>query len=248
MFRRVLILLCVFVGAGPGCANPPRFVKNSDRLSRWFYRPPNSPHIYSDRIFFEISRKWKGPETNALGEVRYVHPKGRAFIIAAWYANGSADWMPPVKYRQYMREQGTVSDSHMLEEIVVSSRTASRAVFTDIEYDPERVLGAKSKSTRIEIVMVPDAAGLYVFRYESSTRLFRRYRRVFAEVLKTAILADTATERTRAEEGQEFSFGKFGGGKKGSVLEERKKIIMIELEKEKEKKKRRKQRKFLGIF
>jgi hypothetical protein len=191
---KALILLAVFLlGAGAvGCANPPRFVKRTPVL-RLIYRPWGKPFLDHPQFSFYVKRDWDGPETIDSG-VRFREPKRRAWVSVQFLMPTSPDYRRPNEFRQYMREQGTIGDAHVLSEVEVSSRTASVARFTTYNYSPEFLLGEKVDVLYTEMIMVPDPAGLYLLKYEAQKDRFFKYYRVQKELLRTMTLATPKEE------------------------------------------------------
>src|SRR5688500_17037078 len=124
----VLLLLPLLLAAA--CANPPRFVKRAPVL-RLLHRPPTMPYLGDPRFSFELPRKWRGPQT-APGSVRFLAPDGAASITLSFFAPGDKGYLRPEAFRQRMREQGLVSDSHLLYRVEVASRTADAVRFSAV--------------------------------------------------------------------------------------------------------------------
>lgn len=188
----VLSLLTAAAFGGAGCANPPRFVKRTPGL-RLLYRPWSKPFLDHPQFSFYIKSDWEGPQS-VDGGVRFVDPRGRAWISVVFLMPNMEGYKPLSDYRQYMREQGTIGDSHVLSEIQISSRTASVARFTTYDYSPEFLLGEVVNVLYTELVLVPDPAGIYVIRYEAPKESFFRFYRVQASMLQTMTLATPREE------------------------------------------------------
>lgn len=184
-----MAVLCVL----PAACSRPRFIRKVPGL-RVFYRPWASPYLEHPRFSFEIKRSWKGPEP-AVGGPIFTEPKGRAAVSVAFHAQGEPGYKPPTAYRQHMREQGAVHDSHILTELLISSRTASRAVYTSYRYHPEYLLGEQVQTRMTDHIMIPDEEGIYVVRYEADRRHFFRFHHVLERMLKTLVLLEPRKKR-----------------------------------------------------
>lgn len=178
-----------------GCANPPRFVKRTPVL-RLLYRPWSKPFLDHPQFSFYIKRDWKGPDS-VDGGVRFVDPKDRAWISIRFLLPNAEDYKTPNRYRQYMREQGAVEDSHVLRTVQISSRTASIARFTTYNYAPEFLLGESVKVLYTEMTMIPDPAGVYILRYEAPKKYFFKFHRVHRELMQSLTLATPAEEKNQ---------------------------------------------------
>lgn len=194
-YSRVLsgLIVLTFMTGFLGCRNPPRFVKRT-RVLRLLYRPWSRPFLDHPQFSFYIKSSWKGP-FSLPGGVRYTDPKKRAWITVQFIMPNMKGYKRPNKYRQHMREQGTVGDSHVLRTVEISSRTASVARFTTFNYSPEFLLGESVKILQTEVTMVPDQAGIYIMRYEAPKRNFFRFYKVQQEFMKSLVLASPMEEK-----------------------------------------------------
>jgi len=192
--KRILLALSfsAAASAGGGCANPPRFVKRTPVL-RLLYRPWSKPFLDHPQFSFYIKSNWKGPQS-VDGGVRFSEPKGRAWVSILFLMPSMEGYREINDYRQHMREQGTVADSHVLTEMEISSRTASVARFTTFDYSPEFLLGEVVKVLYTELILVPDPAGIYLIRYEAPKDQFFRFYRVQERMLESLTLATPKEE------------------------------------------------------
>ena len=179
--------LAGLMSACVGCANAPRWVRVTPVL-KLIYRPYASPYLENPKFSFDIKRNWKGPRPIE-GGVRFRHPRGTAAISISYHLEGSAGWKAPADYKRWLRQQGSTEDSHLLDQVQITSYTASRAVFTSHEYAPEYLLGVKKEVIRTELIVLPDEQGLFLFRYEAALRDFEPHRRVFRRLLESLTLA-----------------------------------------------------------
>jgi len=175
-----------------GCANPPRFVKRTPVL-RLLYRPWSKPFLDHPQFSFYIKRDWNGP-ISINGGVRYFEPKKRAWITVQFLMSNMEGYKSPNRYRKFMREQGTIGDSHILDTIEISSRTADVARFTTYDYAPEYMLGESYKVLMTEMTMIPDPAGVYVLRYEAPRRYFSKFYKVQKEFINSLAVASPREE------------------------------------------------------
>ncbi len=176
-----------------GCRNPPRFVKRNPVL-RVLYRPYGKPFLDHPQFSFYIKRNWEGPQS-LTGGVRFAEPRERAWITIQFLMSNMEGYRTAGNFRQHMREQGTVGDSHVLREIEISSRTASAARFTTYNYSPEFLLGESVKILKTEMTMVPDQAGVYIIRYEAPAGNFHRFYGVHEKFIESLILATPGEEK-----------------------------------------------------
>lgn len=182
-----------------GCATAPRFVRRTPMLRRLFFRPAVKPYLASQRYLFFYPRGWREPEPIKNG-VAVAAPKGRARIGLQYFSKDELGFVPPVKFRQWLREQGEVDDSHLLDELLVSSRAAVRARFHATEYETGALLGSRSESRYSEVLMIDDPDGYFVARFDAPRDRARRYLPAFAGLLDTLMLS----ERVSASELESF--------------------------------------------
>ncbi len=162
------------------CASPPRFVRKTPVL-RLLYRPSTRPYLDDPMFSFDVRRGWKGPE-KIPGGVRY-EAGGRAVISVAFLARGTEGWRPPEEFLRRLKEAGSVEDSHIPREVVISSRPASRIGYTTYFYDREVLLGERVDIRYTDIVMVPDAEGIFTAKLETLKADHPVYRRDFDDLL-----------------------------------------------------------------
>lgn len=170
-----------------GCANAPRWVRVTPVL-KLIYRPYASPYMENPKFSFDIKRTWKGP-IPIEGGVRFRHPRGVASISVSYHLEGASGWKEPREYKRWMRLQGSTEDSHIVDQVVVSSYPASHVVFTTHEYSPEYLLGVKKEVIRTELLLLPDEQGIFLIRYDAAVRDFARQRKVFVRMLDSLTLA-----------------------------------------------------------
>lgn len=187
MRARVLALLALSLTGLSACANPPRWVRRTPLLS-YLYRPWGLPYLENPKFSFEMKRNWKGPEP-ADGGVRFRSPSGSARITVNYFLEGAPGWRAKKSWNQWMRQQGSTEDSHIVDTIEISSRAAAHVTFTEHEYDPEYLLGSKSAVRRTELSAINDEQGVFVIRYEALRGDFEAYRPVFLRVLDSLTLA-----------------------------------------------------------
>ncbi|MEK7744785.1 MAG: hypothetical protein AAB578_10405, partial [Elusimicrobiota bacterium] len=156
-------------------------------LLRRLYRPRTTPYWDDPMFSFSISRHWKGPEKITHG-VRYVKQGGDAAITVAYYPEGAEGWMPPVQYRQSMREAGTVEDRHILQEMSISSRSASRIGYTSYLYDKEYLLGQKVDIRYTDWIMAEDPGGEFLIKLSCPAKDYETHRPDFEDLLSTLVL------------------------------------------------------------
>lgn len=184
MRAAALLLAAVALAA---CANPPRWVKRT-RPFTILYRPYALPYLENPKFSFEMKRDWKGPE-NVEGGVRFRAPRGEAAVTVTYVLEGAPGWREKKAWRQWMRQQGSTEDSHVVDEVVVSSRPAVHVVYTEHHYDPEVLLGERSTVRRVELLVHPDEQGAFLIRYEGLLRDFHRHRGAFLRMLESLTLA-----------------------------------------------------------
>ncbi|MBI3298500.1 MAG: hypothetical protein HYZ75_10075 [Elusimicrobia bacterium] len=155
---------------------------------KYVFRPSAVPFMENPKFSFEIKRRWKGP-TQVEGGVRFKHPGGAAAITVSYHLEGAPGWKDPREYRRWMRQQGSTADSHIVDEVELSSRAAAHVVFTTHEYSPEYLLGVKVAVARTELFMLPDAQGIFLIRYDAPVGEFARHRRVLERLLDSLTLA-----------------------------------------------------------
>ena len=170
---------------GSACANPPGWVRRTRPFSL-LYRPYGAPFLENPRFSFEMKRGWKGPEPME-GGVRFR--RASASIAVAYHLEGSPGWKAPKTFKQWLRQQGSTEDSHVVDQVALSSKTASHAVFTTHQYDPQYLLGAKQAVLATEMLVLHDVEGVFVIRYEAEQGDYRRYRRVYERFLGSLVLA-----------------------------------------------------------
>ena len=157
---------------------------------RSLYRPWGTPYLSNPRFSFVIKRDWLGPEL-ITGGVRYSEKNENASVEVVFYPKGTPQWKEPVAFRQFMREQGTVGDSHVLQEVSISSRLASVVGFTSYHYDPKYLLGEKVDLLWIRLIMIEDPEGIYLIRMQMPKAHFNAYERnVFRRFLDSINLAE----------------------------------------------------------
>ena len=178
-----LALLALLFGSA--CANPPGWVRRTAPF-KLLYWPYSSPYLENPRFSFEMKRGWKGPEA-VEGGVRFR--RATASISVSYHLEGSPGWKAPKAYRQWMRQQGATEDTHVVDEVALSSKTAAHVVYTTHQYDPQYLLGAKQEVLTTELLMLPDLEGVFVVRYEAAQDDFWRYRRVYERFLESLVLA-----------------------------------------------------------
>lgn len=189
-FRKIALWALLPLLLASACANPPKFVKKNAVLRALFYSPWGQPYVTSPNFTFVIRRSWKGPVEIPDG-VRYVEKRKRASISIAYHPQGTPNWTEPEVFKRRMREQGSVEDRHVLDEIIISTRPASRVFFTTYEYDSEYLIGEKMDVLYTELILIPDPEGIYVIRFESLRSRFGRYRKgVFRPFLKSLTLPE----------------------------------------------------------
>lgn len=178
---RPACLLLAAAAALSGCSYIP--------IVRAFFRKPYLPYLYSSEFSFEYPWRW-GDGRKIAGGVEFKEPEGRALFAVVYHPKGSPKYIEPARYRQEMPDWGAVEDSHVVYDVVVSSRPAHMVQFTVYEYDPELLLGAQAKVRFTEIIMAPDPKGIYLIRYEAEKADFwkPRYRRHYEHFLKTLVL------------------------------------------------------------
>ncbi|TBR25816.1 hypothetical protein EPO15_01440 [bacterium] len=185
MRARHLVILAVLGLAA--CASPPRWVRRTPVL-RMLYRPWGLPYLENPKFSFEYKRDWKGPEP-AEGGVRFRAPGGTARMTVSYFLEGAPGWREKKAWGPWMRQQGTTGDRHLVDTVEVSSRPASHVIYTEHEYDPEYLLGAKSSVSRIELAVLPDEQGVFVIRYEGLAADFAKHRKTFLRILASVTLA-----------------------------------------------------------
>lgn len=181
--KRTLILAAACLPCA--CSWAPRFVRKTPVL-RLLYRPSILPYLDDPMFSLEVRRGWKGPE-KIPGGVRY-EAGGRASISVAFHASGTEGWKPPEEFRRRMKESGSVEDSHILQEVVLSSRPACRIGYTTYLYDREVLLGERVDIRYTDLVMVPDPEGIFTAKLESAKADYPVYRRDFENLLENLTL------------------------------------------------------------
>ncbi|MFA6028775.1 MAG: hypothetical protein WC969_02850 [Elusimicrobiota bacterium] len=182
--RRLLLLAAALPVLA--CANPPNFVKKTPVL-RTLYRPPFKPYLDSPVFSFEIRRSWTGPEPVA-GGTRYRSKDGASTIEVAFHAENAKGWRPVAELRRDMAAWGSVEDTHTVVPVRVSTASAYRVAFTSYEYDPEYLLGASSRVTFTDFVLVPDPEGIIVARLRVPKGDYERHLRTFNELLRSMVI------------------------------------------------------------
>jgi len=144
------------------------------------------------RYSFQTPVGWEGPELLPEG-MRYVEPKGEAFISISFHEWGSPEYKDPPEFRRWMRQLGSIEDAHALDTVKVSGRFASRVRTTTYYYTPAKLLGQELRIFTAEMIMVPDPQGAYVIRYQAAKDAFQKHRAAYISFLATLILPRNAT-------------------------------------------------------
>ena len=186
MRARTIPLLLAFLGP-LACTHPPRWVRRTPVL-KLLYRPWGQPYLENPKFSFEIKRDWKGPES-AEGGVRFRAPASTARVTVSYFLEGAPGWRDKKAWGPWMRQQGSTADRHIVDSVEVSSRPAAHVVFTEHEYDPEYLLGARSSVRRIELSVINDEQGVFVVRYEGLLDDALRHRATFLRFLDSLALA-----------------------------------------------------------
>jgi opacity protein-like surface antigen len=211
-----------------GCAKPPGFIRRDARLNSIFYRPKTRPYMANPNFSLEMDLSWKGP-TKIPGGVRYSEKNGRAAIAVAYIRKGLKGYRTPTAFRQYMREQGTVLDSHILSTVEISSRVADMGRWTTYRYTPGTRLGERKEVNLTQMLHIADPQGVYIVAYEASRRNFPTYHGVFKKMLKTLTLPELGKRKIIVD-----PLGLQRNKEVKSEAEERKKEWTLELERQDE--------------
>lgn len=187
MRARPLLLAGLALAGLAACASPPRWVRRTPVL-RLLYRPWGQLYLENPKFSFEVKRDWKGPEA-ADGGVRFRAPRGSARITVSYILEGAPGWRERKAWRAWMRQQGSIEDSHVVDTVTVSSRPAVHVVFTEHEYDPEVLLGARSDVRMTELAVLPDEQGAFFIKYDGLKEDFLRHRALFRRFLDSLTLA-----------------------------------------------------------
>lgn len=173
--------------AAAACANPPLWVRRHQPF-KLLYRPWGQLYLENPKFSFEVKRNWKGPEA-VDGGVRFRAPSGSARVTVSYFLEGAPGWRDKRAWGPWMRQQGSTADSHVTDTVIVSSRPAARVIYTEHEYDPEYLLGAKSAVRRTELAVLPDEQGVFVIRYEALLGDFERHRATYLRFRDSLTLA-----------------------------------------------------------
>ncbi|TPW19509.1 MAG: hypothetical protein FD126_2613 [Elusimicrobia bacterium] len=186
---RVRPLLAVMLSAAglASCASPPLWVRRTPVL-RLLYWPWGQLYLENPKFSFEVKRNWKGPEL-VDGGVRFRAPGSSARVTVNYFLDGAPGWREKKAWRPWLRQQGSTEDTHVVDTVEISSHSAHHVIFTEHEYDPEYLLGAKSAVRKTELTVLPDEQGVFVIRYEGLRGEFEKHRPSYLRFLESLTLA-----------------------------------------------------------
>ncbi len=136
------------------------------------------------RWSFAVPKGWKGPLA-APGGVRYAAPGGRALIEITFHKKGKNLYRAPDRYRQIMRERGSVGDPHTTVPVRIAGRFGSRARYTSHLYGGEYEFGQTREEFFTEEILIPDRGGNYLIRYRARKAEFELHRGRYLAFLRT---------------------------------------------------------------
>jgi hypothetical protein len=133
------------------------------------------PKLGEGKAFKYIETLDWGEPKPAPGGLRWREKKDRAEIVVSYLKPGMEGFRPREKYLEEMRAAGSPEDSHTLEAVVISSRTAQVARYTTYVYPEGRLLGTAPEVFATETMLVPAAEGYYILRYRAKRDSFSEY-------------------------------------------------------------------------
>ncbi|OGR82795.1 MAG: hypothetical protein A3J74_10790 [Elusimicrobia bacterium RIFCSPHIGHO2_02_FULL_57_9] len=143
-----------------------------------FFRKRPAPRFELERFSYIDILKWGEPVKAASG-LEWRQPKGRARIAVNFLVPDAEGYKPQEDYLKDMRAAGSPEDSHMLREVILSSRTAYAATYTTYYYPPADLVGSRVEIYRSETLLVPDNGGFYLVRYRAQREHFNKYYALF---------------------------------------------------------------------
>ncbi|OIO09463.1 MAG: hypothetical protein AUJ52_06460 [Elusimicrobia bacterium CG1_02_63_36] len=155
-----------------------------------------SPGKYAGaRFAFETPLTWKGPVAVEAG-VQYVPDKGDASCTVRFAPKGHRLYREPGELRRWLREQGSIEDSHTLDTVKIGSLYGSRARFSTHLYGGRYLFGKRRQRRYNEMIFVPTADGAFLVHYEARVDAFDRFRGGYLTMLKTMTLASSGQDST----------------------------------------------------
>ncbi|MBI4345830.1 MAG: hypothetical protein HY553_03180 [Elusimicrobia bacterium] len=182
------VLALVLVAAAAGCRHIPY-------LKKWA-KKPYYPYLGSKMYSFEYPRKWGDPITLDHG-VELRSPQGTGSFSIQFIPKAHKDYKPPEKYRREMGTWGSVEDSHIVKQVVFSSRTAYNVIFTHYEYDHRYMVGQQLNVQRVDHTAIPDPRGMFVHVFRAPREHWndRRLRKEYRRWLGTLVLSAPPEQR-----------------------------------------------------
>ncbi len=121
---------------------------------------------------------WGQPKA-APGGLRWSEPKGRAEVLVAYMQPDVPGYKPRDRYLDDMRAAGSPEDTHVLTEIMISSRPAQVATYTTYLYGEAALPGSEVRVFKTETLLVPAADGYYILRYRALRASFDAFYQPF---------------------------------------------------------------------
>ncbi|MBI5202605.1 MAG: hypothetical protein HY925_13525 [Elusimicrobia bacterium] len=190
MRSRFLLLLVLAAAFSGGCRHIPYLKK--------FVKPDYYPYLASKLYSFEYKRKWGDPHKTEHGvEVR--SPDGTGSWTLEFLPEKDKDFKPVDKYRRDMAVWGSTEDSHVVKNVVFSSRTAVQIQFTHYEYDQNYLVGERVHVQTVNVTAVPDPRGMFIITYRAPREEFwnRKTRKEYDRWLQTLVLSYPPEEKPR---------------------------------------------------
>lgn len=157
--------------------NPP------EEIMVGFLRKKPAPRLQADHFSYIDLLQWGQPIKTAMG-LEWRQPQDRARIAVNFSASGTEGYKPREGYLTDMRAAGSPEDSHMIRDIILSSRTAHAATYTTYYYPPSNLVGHEPEVYRTETILIAAGDDYHLVRYRARREYFSRYYPVFRHFIQ----------------------------------------------------------------
>jgi hypothetical protein len=125
------------------------------------------------RFSYVDTLEW-GEPTPVKEGLEWRHPKEKARIRLRLVTGREAALRPLAAFLRELKEQGSPEDTHILREVVLSSRPASAVRYTTYHYPEPYLVGSVVRVSITETLVVEDPQGYFVLQFRCAREDFDR--------------------------------------------------------------------------